>query len=206
MDFFDAVTKHIQTKKFEKTEVDDKLIGVMLYMANHAESAGDQQAWEFVVVRDEKVKKHLDDAALKIGVIKSAPISIVVCADLTKQTLKYHERGEYLYSLQDTASAITIMQLTAEILGLGTNWIRAFDEGKIKMILELPDDMRPVGIVSVGYPIEKVKERNLKPFENLTWLNRYRGKSNQSYMFQVGPKEEAFKPIVNQILDKLKKK
>ncbi len=206
MDFFDAVTGHMNVRRYEKTEVEDKLVGVMLYMANQAESAGDLQAWEFVFVREGKVKEKLYNAALNMNIVREAPVDIVVCADLKKQSLKYHERGEYLYSVQDTASAITVMMVTAELLGLGANWIRAFDESKVKEILSLPDSIRPVGIITVGYPLERAKERTRNPFERLTWLDQYHKKSDISYLYQTGPKEDVFKPIVNQILEKLKKK
>lgn len=206
MDFFNAITTSGTVKKYEKKDVDDKLIGVILYMANYADSVGNLQGWEFIVVRDPEIKKRLYKAALKLDVVKDAPVDIVVCADLKKFSVKYDERGEYLYSIQDTASAITIIMITAQILGLGTNWIRAFDEQDIKMTLGLPNDLRPVGIITLGYPLEKSEKKNLKPFEHMTSLDMFKKKYDISYMFQIGPKEEVFKPIVNQIIDKLKKK
>ena len=205
MDFFEAVTSQGIVKKYEKKEVDEKLIGVMLYMANHADSAGNLQAWEFIVVKDPEIKSRLHKAALKLNIVKDAPVDIVVCADLKKMSLKYEDRGEYLYSIQDTSGAITIMMITAQILGLATNWIRAFDEQDVKMTLGLPNDLRPVGIITLGYPLEKT-QKNVKPFETLTSIDQFKKKYDISYMFQIGPKEEVFKPIVNQIIDKLKKK
>ncbi len=206
MDFFNAVTTLGTVKKYEKKEVDDKLIGVILHMANHADSAGNLQGWEFIVVRDPEVKKRLYKASLKLDVVRDAPVDIVVCADLKKYSLKYDERGEYLYSLQDTAGAINIMMVTAQILGLGINWIRAFDEQDIKQTLGLPNELRPVGIITLGYPLEKSQKKNLKPFEYMTSIDMFGKKYDISYLFQVGPNEEAFKPIVNQIIDKLKKR
>ncbi|MBU5537025.1 MAG: nitroreductase family protein [Candidatus Aenigmatarchaeota archaeon] len=206
MDFFTAVTKLETVKKYEKKDVDDKLIGVILYMANHAESAGGIQGWEFIVVRDPEVKNLLYKAAFKLDVVKDAPVDIVVCADLKKFSIKYEERGEYLYSIQDTAAAITIMMITAQFLGLGTNWIRAFDEQDVKTALGLPNELRPVGIVTLGYPAEKAAKPKPKEFEYMTSVDQFKKKYDISYLFQTGTKEEAFKPIINQIIDKLKKK
>lgn len=206
MDFFDAVTNLGAVRKYEKKEVDDKLIGVMLHMANNADSVGNVQGWEFIVVKDPEIKSQLSKAALKLDIVKNAPVNIVVCADLKKFSLKYNERGEYLYSIQDTASAITIMIVTAQLLGLGTNWIRAFDEENVKRILTLPNEVRPVGIVTVGYPYEKTRKTDLKPFEHMTSSEQFKKKYDISYMTQVGPKEEVFKPIVDQIMEKINKK
>lgn len=204
MDFFTAVTSRVDVKRYDKKPVDDKLIGVILYMANHAESAGNTQEWEFIVVKNNEIKNKLYEAALKVDVVKNAPVDIVVCADLRTMSLKYQERGEYLYSIQDTANAIVIMMLTAEFLGLGTNLIRAFDEDKIRQILAVPNSLRPVGIVTLGYPLEKREKPKIKEFEYVTSLDQYKKKYDLSYMFQAGATEEVFKPIVNQILDKLK--
>ena len=206
MDFFNAVTTVGTVKRYEKKEVDDKLIGVILYMANHADSVGNLQGWEFIIVKDPEIKKRLHKAALKLDVVKDAPVDIVVCADLKKFSLKYEERGEYLYSIQDTAGTITIMMIAAQLLGLGTNWVRAFDEQDVKTALGLPNELRPVGIITLGYPLEKAEKKKLKEFEYMTSLDQFKKKYDISYMFQIGPKEEVFKPIVNQIIDKLKKK
>ncbi len=206
MDFFNAVTTQGVVKKYEKKDVDDKLIGVVLFMANQADSAGNLQPWEFIVVRDPDTKQKLHKAALKLDVVKDAPVDIVICADLKKANLKYEERGEHLYAVQDTAGAITIMMITAQILGLGANWIRSFDEQEIRTVLGLPNDIRPLGIVTLGYPSDKSPRKNHKPFESMTSIGMFRRKYDISYMYQPGPKEEVFKPIVNQIIDKIKKK
>lgn len=206
MDFFTAVTTQTTVRKYEKKDVDDKLIGVILYMANTFPSVGNLQGWEFIVVKDPEVKKRLHKATLKLDVVKDAPVDIVVCADLKKFSLKYEERGEFLYSLQDTAGVITIMMITAQLLGLGSNWIRAFDEQDLKTALGLPNELRPVGIVTLGYPFEKAAKPKVNDFEHVTWSDQFRKKYNISYLYQTGTKEDAFKPIVNQIIDKLKKK
>ncbi len=206
MDFFDTITSRAIVRKYQKKNVPDNLIGVILHMANYAESAGNLQAWEFIVVKDDDAREQLYNATLKSDAVKSAPVSIIICADTRKMSLKYQERGESVYAVQDTASAITVMILAAEMLGLGTNWIRAFDEDRIKQVFGMPGDIRPMGVVTIGYPSEKSEIIRRQPIENLTWVNFYKKKYDKSYLFQTGPKEEVFKPIVNQILDKIKKK
>ena len=206
MNVFDAITTLVSVKKFDpRLPVDDKLIGIILHMATNAESAGNMQAWEFIVVKDEKIKKRLAEAALKQMHIAQAPVVIVVLADLKKANLKYQERGEILYAMQDTASAITIIRLIANVLGLGSDWIRAMDEEKVKDILGLTDEARAVGIIPIGYAAEKTEEEKRIPYENLTWVDRYKEKSMASYIFQPGTSEESFKPIVPEIVEKLKK-
>lgn len=173
MNFFEVVFKRRSIRKFLKKDVDDKLIGLILYCATKAPSAGNTQDWEFIVVRDEKIKEKIAIAALHQMFIKEAPVVIVVCSDIEKIKLKYGERGENLYSIQDTAAAIMIILLAAQALGLGSCWIGAFDEENIKEILGIPENLRPVAILPIGYPAEEVGERWRIPFENLTWFNKY---------------------------------
>jgi nitroreductase len=210
MNVFDCITTRRSIRKFEKKEVDDRLIGVMLYMATHAPSCGNLQDWNFLIVKDEGVKEKLFEAALQQPFIKEAPVLIVACADLEKASMKYGKRGEVLYSIQDTASAITILLLTANVLGLGTTWVGAFDEERVKDILQLPERLRPIALIPVGYAAEKPEMPKRLPFENLTWIERVGKKYDISYYFQPGPREVAAqkpigKPIGNRIEDALKK-
>jgi len=208
MNFFETLVNWRPTTKFDKKHVDDKMVGLMLHMATHAPSAGNIQEWEFVVVREEEVKKKLARAALEQMHVVEAPVVIVVLADLEKISLKYGKRGELVYALEDTAAAIMLMLLSADALGLGADWIKSFDEDMVKVAVELPESMRPIAIIPVGYPREQGEERRLLDFEAFTWADKYKRKYDWSYRVQLGPKEtyREFKPIGNVIEDMLKKR
>jgi len=173
MNIFKCITTRRSVREFLKKEVDEKLIGVILYMATRVPSAGNIQEWQFVVVKDEKQKKKLAEAAWNQKIIVEAPVAIVVCADVDRASLRYGERGEELYSIQDTANATMVILLTANALGLASNWVGAFDEDSVKLILELPDNLRPVAIIPIGYSVEKPSMPHRIPFENLTHADRY---------------------------------
>jgi nitroreductase len=200
MNIFESIISWRPAKKFENKHIDDKLIGVMLHMATHAVSAGNIQEWQFIVVRDNEIKKKLCAAALDQKQIIEAPIDIVVCADLEKANLRYSTRGEVFYSVQDTAAAVQIILLSANALGLGSDWIKAFDEDRVRTVVGLAQNLRPVAIIPVGYAAEEVAERKLLPFENMTWENKYGKKYELSYIIQPGIKREtSWKPIGNYI-------
>jgi nitroreductase len=206
LNLFDCITGRRSVRRFQRKEVDDKLIGVMLYMATQAPSAGNTQEWQFIVVKDEELRKRLAAAALEQRFVAGAPVDIVVCADMEKIELKYGDRGSKLYFAQDTANATMIMMLTATALGLSSCWVGAFDEDKVRRVLELPENLKPVAIVPIGYAAETPEASKRIPFENLTWTDRYGKKYDISYLFQPGPKEEVeFKPIGNYIQDALEK-
>ena len=207
MNIFDCIFNRRSTRSFTKEEVDDKLIGVMLHAATHAPSAGNTQEWMFVVVKDEDVKEKLADAALKQEFVAKAPVVIVVCLDKEKVSMHYGKRGEALYGVQETAAATMNMMLAAEALGLKTCWVGSFDEERVGHVLELPNEVRPMAIVPVGYSSETpIKPRRIA-FENLTFVDTYNKKYDIAYAVQTsGGKELKFKPIGNYIEDLLKKK
>jgi nitroreductase len=207
MNIFESIISWRPTKKFESKHIDDKLIGVMLHMATHAASAGNMQAWQFIVVRDDEIKKKLCSVALDQKQVAEAPIDIVVCADLEKANLRYSTRGEVFYSIQDTAAAVQIILLSANALGLGSDWIKAFDEDRVRTVVELPQNLRPVAIIPIGYAREDYIERKLLPFENMTWENKYGKKYELSYIVQPGIKREtSWRPIGNYIEEAFQKR
>ncbi len=59
--------------------------------------------------------------------------------------------GQRAYPI-DTAIAVDHMTIQAVEEGLGTCWIGAFDEKKVKEILNIPDDIRVVHLLTLGYP------------------------------------------------------
>jgi hypothetical protein len=62
-----------------------------------------------------------------------------------------------------------------------------------------------VGIIPIGYPLEKPEKEKRISYENLTWVDRYKEKSMTSYVFQPGTSEEGFKPMLPEVVEKLRK-
>lgn len=156
-----------------KKPVDMKLIEIILNTAIHAPSAGNTQEWEFIVVTDEKQREKLSTAALQQKFIKDAPVVIVVCADIEKIRLKYKERGEKRYSIQDTAYLSLYIGLVAHALGLGSCLVPAFNDEYVKEILELPEYLRPMTIIPIGYAAYDEEPTDRIPFENLAYVNKH---------------------------------
>jgi len=98
--------------------------------------------------------------------VKSAPVAIVGCADI-KSLLT----GKW--AVVDTAIAMQTMVIAAWSLGIGSCWIGACDEGKVKELLKIPDKWKVVGLVTFGYPAEQPKPKKKKPFEEIFGINRF---------------------------------
>ncbi|MFQ6010193.1 MAG: nitroreductase family protein [Candidatus Aenigmatarchaeota archaeon] len=151
---FENIKSRVSVRKFKKADVSDSLIEDILIAASYAPSAGNQQPWEFVVVRDEKLKQQLAHAAFDQNWMLTAPVLIVACINMRIASANYGERGEKLYCVQDVANATENMLLAATALGLGTSWVGAFSEPMVSTILHCPDYVRPAAIIAVGWPDE----------------------------------------------------
>jgi len=155
LDILEAIKTRRSIRAFTDENVSEELVNKILDAARWAPSAGDLQPWEFVVVRDPKVKRGLAAAALHQMFIAEAPVVIVVCANEDRSAWGYGSRGSTLYCLQDTAAATENILLTAHSLGLGACWVGAFNEEAARRVLDVPHGVRPVAIIPLGYPAEK---------------------------------------------------
>jgi nitroreductase len=59
------------------------------------------------------------------------------------------------------------MTLAAFSLGLGTCWIGAFYEDQVKEILGVPDGVRVVALLPLGYPAESPRSTSRKSLEDV---------------------------------------
>ncbi|WP_287154565.1 nitroreductase family protein [Candidatus Solincola tengchongensis] len=169
MDVFEAMEKRHSVRSFDAARgVPDELVARLLRCACLAPTAGNVQPWRFVVVRDGRIKEGLAAAALGQGFVARAPVVIVVCADLESHAASYGRRGVELYSIQDTAAAVENMLLAATALGLGACWVGAFREEEVASLLGLPERLRPLALIPVGYPARPGSQPRKMPPERLT--------------------------------------
>ncbi|MCX7793796.1 MAG: nitroreductase family protein [Thermodesulfovibrionales bacterium] len=152
MSLLSLIKARRSVRDFQEKEIPDEIIHELIEALIWAPSAGNLQARKFLFIKDKKIKKALAGAALGQSFIAEAPLVIVGCADLQRIASRYGSRGVNLYVIQDVSASIMQLMLLAHEKGLGTVWVGAFDEKAVSEILGLPDHLRPVVIVPVGYP------------------------------------------------------
>jgi len=165
LDLFEAIKRRRSIRAYTRENISEEEVEKLIDAAKWAPSAGNIQPWEFVIVRNVRIKQQLAVAALGQTFIEEAPVVIVVCADEAQSSWGYGNRGATLYCIQDTAAAVQNILLAAHALGLSTCWIGAFREELVKKALNAPMNMRPIAIVPVGHAAEKPKappRRSLK--------------------------------------------
>lgn len=144
-------------RKYSKLSISDIDIENLFRAAMAAPSARNQQPWEFVLIKDKNILADINKIHPYSQMLKEAQLAIVVCADLDKEK----HTG---YWVQDCAAATENILIEAQHLGLGSVWLGVYPkedriEG-IKNILNLPEKIIPLSIVSLGYPAEKKEPSN----------------------------------------------
>jgi nitroreductase len=156
MDFKEVVFTRKSTRSYQDKPIPQDVLAEMLEAARLAPSAQNRQPWRLIVIQSpEKIKQMAQNCGL-IGLsnyfVRSAPCMIIACADASKD-IKINGQEYYLV---DTAIAFQQMILTAWSHGIGSCWLAAFSEKKLRSWLDIPKSWRIVALSPFGYPAEKL--------------------------------------------------
>src|SRR5215213_3350709 len=162
------VRQYIQNKPIPQ-EIVDKLIA----NAHRAPSAGHTQVQEFIIVQDPMIKKKLGEAALNQEQVYDAPLLIIVCANTSRSVKRYGKRGKEFYSVIDGAFASMLILLTAVNEGIGAGFVGAFEDHKVSKILGLPEYVKPIGIITLGYSSERPERLMRIDLDRLVHYEKY---------------------------------
>jgi nitroreductase len=151
MSILDIIRNRRSVRDFQDSQLPEEAVNNLIEAIRWAPSAGNLQSRKFYFIFDREIRKKLAAAALNQHFIEQAPLAVVACLD-RHIAVRYGDRGVNLYGIQDVAASIMNLMLVAHELQLGTCWVGAFNEYDVVEILDLPDHLRPVAIVPVGYP------------------------------------------------------
>ncbi len=155
--FAAVVKRRSMIRAYKSDPVPEGKIQRLLKYAVHAPSAGNLQPWEFIVVKSPETRAKLAKAAFDQTSIATAPVIIATCADIQRAGSKYGARGSF-YSLVDTAFASLLILLGAVEQGLSACFVGSYNPDEVTKLFALPDHVRPVGLITVGYPAESPRK------------------------------------------------
>jgi len=147
----DILKNRRSTRQYLEAPVEKEKLAQILEAARLSPSANNNQPWSFTVVTQQDIKNKLLTAYPRKW-FPTAPVIIVACAN--PETAWSRQDGEALWKV-DVAIAVQSTNLVANELGLGTCLLAAFDEQKIKDALGIPNDVRVILLLTVGYSAEE---------------------------------------------------
>ena len=181
METLEAINKraslktHLSTRDVEQ----DKIIKI-LEAARLAPSATNEQPWRFVVVKGKENVENVVTRASRMGrkAFDEAPVLILVFVNPKDYVFP---DGKTFYLL-DVGLAMENILLAATALGLITHPMASLDEGKLKEMLGVPDEMEFVIATPLGYPVEgsyeeaaqeRLSQRTRKDLKELVYTNTW---------------------------------
>jgi nitroreductase len=170
MDLYETIRTRKSVRAWKNQEVPEASLKRILEAGRLAPSAKNLQEWRFVVVRDAGTREKLTEAAKGQTFVGEAPVVIACCAETDNHLMTC---GQLCYPI-DLAITTDHMTLAATAEGLGTCWIGAFYENKVKEILGIPAAIRVVALLPLGYPANpEAEEKNRLPLETLVRYERW---------------------------------
>jgi nitroreductase len=156
-------------RKYTGKDVSDESVKELLKAAMAAPSAGNQQPWDFIVVRDRGVFNEIPKFHPHAQMLKDASVALVVCGAPDREK-------RVGYWIQDCAAAIENILIEAQFLGLGAVWLGVYPRedrvAGLKKLLEIPENVIPVAVISIGYPAES-KEASQRYDEKKIHINKW---------------------------------
>lgn len=150
----DLLRKRRSVRQYADRPVEPDKLALLKEAVLRSPSSRNFDPWEFTFVDDRHLLERLSQSKPHgAAFLKQAPLGIVIGADDSKCDVW----------VEDCSVAAILTQLTAQSLGLGSCWIQIRkrfckedtpSEMIIRDILNIPDNIRILSIVAVGYPAE----------------------------------------------------
>ena len=172
MNIDEAVLSLIKTRrsvrKYKDQPISDDDLKKILEAGRWAPSGANLQPWRFIVVQDKALIKQIGEFCY-FGLIKSrhvgeAAIIIIICGDSRSMGNTWEK---------DCMIAGTTMTLMATALGIGSCWIGAFNEQSIRNVINTPDHLRIIALISLGYAPHPISPTPRLPLEEIVYYNTY---------------------------------
>lgn len=198
MSLLDGINSLRSVRKFKPDPIPEDKLKIVLESASKAASGSNTQPWEFVVVRDEKVKARLkepmlrtwlerltggsgmsarmrdvyDEATEMLRNTEKVPLIIYCCVDLNRVGKSEEVRYASIYP------AVQNLMLAAHALGLATcltvhGSTQTRGEPEVKKILGLPEHIKITCLVYLGYTAVRLGRPRRKPVEKFVHYNRW---------------------------------
>lgn len=149
MDALTAIRTRRSIRTFTDRDVTDAQVELLLRAAMDAPSAGNEQPWEFVVIRDRKTLEQVGGINRHAAYAKGAPVCILVCGNM-----HFDKFGGYW--IEDVSAATQNILLAAHATGLGAVWTGIYPMADrveaFRQLLNIPEHVVPMALVVIGYP------------------------------------------------------
>ena len=162
-------------------EIPEEAVQTILLAAAQAPTAGNQQLYTILRIRDPEKKHALSISCDHQPFIERAKLVLIFCADCLKWHSAYlaagceprkPDVGDLLLAVGDAMIAAQNAVTAAEALGIGSCYIGDITEHieEHRQLLALPRYVFPAAMVVFGYPTQQQKDREKPPRFDLKYI------------------------------------
>ena len=168
---FSVIKKRRSVRAYKDIPIKNNDLDKILEAGRWAPSGVNIQPWRFLVVREKRLIKEIGELCY-FGAIKSrhvceAAAVIVLCGDSRSMGDTWEK---------DCMIAGTNVTLMAEALGIGTCWIGAFNGKGIRTLCTIPDHLKIIALISMGYADHPVSPPPRLPLKELVHYETFGSK------------------------------
>lgn len=155
MNTLEAIQKRRSIRSYIKKEISYDKLEELCNMGMAAPSAMNTRPWEFIIIKDKEKLKELSELRKYWKMLPQAEAAIVVAGIYDK------------YFEQNCAAAVQNILLAATDMGIGSVWLGLYPNmdsvKKIMEMFDMPENVIPFAVISLGYPLEEVKSASRIP-------------------------------------------
>ena len=151
-------------RNYKPDSVPEEALQEILRAAFHAPTANNLRPWHIIVVTDADKRAHLAKTHPYAGFCDQSPVVLVFCGD---PAIAAH------WWVEDCCAAVENAMIEAVNQDLGTCWIGARDsddegaetEAYVRNALGIPDSIRVLALVTLGYPAAPPQPKDPGPMD-----------------------------------------
>jgi nitroreductase len=167
MNVMQAIKGRRSIRQFTDPPLEKEKLEQLLEAARWAPSGGNLQQWRFVIVTSPSQRELVRKFAPGIFAMPAA--FIVVCSEMEANANEWKQR----LCLADCAIASQNIMLAAHEMGIGTCVALSYAKSAISEILELPGNVEPMLVITLGYPAEAPEPPPRFELSKMAFQDRY---------------------------------
>lgn len=173
---YKVIAERRDMRHFTAGKVDDATLKRLLIAAHHAPSVGLMQPWRFIRITSQELRTRIyqlvdteriktaqaigeyETTARMAEFLKLKVEGVLECGELLVVALcnqrEKHIFGRRTLPEMDIASvscAIQNLWLAARAEGLGMGWVSMFEPEALRLLMQMPEDAKPIAILCLGH-------------------------------------------------------
>ena len=165
METWDAITSRRNVRSYSKREIATEDMDRILEAARRTPSAGNQQAWDFVVCTDREQLAQLAEVGPAAGHVAGSAATVALVAAKSRDA----EMRDLIQL--DVGQATMSVMLAAADLGIGSAHAGVHDQQLARRLLGFPEDRFCALLITLGTPADRpltpIQRPNRRPFNDV---------------------------------------